>query len=481
MTPVVHERRAKIIVSLVGAAVLVAGAAVVALLVHHHREKQRLVAYYTEHAEALRGQKHTRDPDTPGWKIQPGAAADAYAEALEHCPTWSGDRFALHRARRATSGPSEPIAPHNPPVAPGTNPVRPACLALGLPDDPLDPIVAQLEAGLCDELAQCRPYFQRVAEASRQEQRRSPIAVWDPRSEDIGHVATVGMRARRMAQLARIDAYIAEQTGEPSRAVDEFATFLRFGADLSEGAGILGISPGVWVQEEILSSILGALWRNSVPDDDLAQLAAELDYVSRDLPSMRTVIEGENLAVSALWVADQGAPVPPAATDFLSDRPEGPVERLTFETWHGDVLDDWSSMLAIQDRPYPERAAIYDARSADLGSQPFQPGLDWQWIDAMLTKHDARMRMVQIAVADARYRRETGRVAESLVELRSWDPSLPVVDPLTAENLELFAEDGHRFVGSPARTPERQEELGLVPPGTAYDLGPLAIELPPPR
>lgn len=348
------NRRTRLKIGIGAATLLVLAAANVALFLYLAHGKRKLAADYQAHSAALRDRDYPRDPDTPGWALLPGDAADDYAAAVDGCPYGSAERSALSRSLRVTAGPAaQPSTRWGPLSPPGSQPIPASCQAL---------------------------------------------------------------------------------------------------------------------------------WRDELPDEELRRLLDEIAYVRRDSLSMADLVEGAYLVDGSMWVADEDVDIPPSVTGLFDGQDLGPVEDLPYQLWDHDVLDDWSTLIAIQEEPYPVRQAFYDRSGGESSTRPLSSiHLDWQRYDAMLTRHDARMRMLHIAVADAVYRRETGHPASNLDELSHRFPDLPRVDPLTDEPLELFADDGRRFVASPARDPEREEQLGLIPPASTYDIGPIVIQLALPR
>lgn len=414
------------------------------------RVKRQMLEQYVVIAEISQSRTYSRDPKTPGWALEPGDAADLYQEAwgacdLENPP--SDVRDSLSDALSAYTGaptrtPGTAIRPLQ---EPGSHPVWEPCRNAGVPDVPDDPLVSQLTPDACDAYAACWPALELVRRGSRRTGTASPVHLWSSWSSqhESGYRSLIPFM--QLAKMELLAGYVAGLHGDAWAPAESSLTVLRFGHDLGQGAGLVGTMVGVVNQNSAADVLATLLAADALPAAERERLARELNYVNRHHFSIAEAVEGEFLALGALWVHGETT-VPPSA---LLPVDQGDVfERMQMARWAEEQLKLADELLPILETPFPERIAAYDAMIEGADDAWMFP--DYTAYDVRITATRTRLLMLEIAAADGAFRAGQGRAPADLDELAATYPDLPRTDPLTGDSFVLETVGGRRILRSQA-------------------------------
>ncbi len=464
-----------------GAVVVVAAVATLSLGLHRQGEKRDLIARCNQVSAEFEGREYTRDPDTPGFEMLPGNSADAYWEANDLYP-----KLAKHQSDplRMMGSPATGWPDAGEGVEPGAADAGPsipqACVDAGVPDLPDDPVVAALDAGGCLHLRNTRPAVALVEEGSRRAGTRSMFSLWDDRftfHEDFSGFFSKTLHSYGLVRALYFEAYLAGLRGDHERQVHLWGVALRYGADMMQGAGVMGALAGLSYQDSVARAIESALLADALEQAPLEQLYADLAYVNRHGPDLYALYASEYLTLAAYWLEEDEARLPRGGLLFEEDRPTQ-WDKATSELDVSGTCVVGDALLALADVEYTDRLEAY--AQAPLSETYDSPslGATYATLDARLTAHHSGMLALQIGVADALYRRENGTAPPSLEALAAAYPDLPVTDPLTGEPFRLVHDGEGRAVISEAVAPELQEALGLQMLTVAPNEETFRIELP---
>ncbi len=443
---------------------------VVAILGSFEVQQRRLVRLYEDTAARSQQRTYTRAADTPGWSLLPGAAADDYIAAYEGCGIdWAkrGSRMALGNAVEALRWQTMPLEYLDGHEVPGTAPIPPECVEIGVPTDHEDPVVAQLTAELCLEMRDCAEAMDLLERGSRREQTTSPITIWSEWA-----VAPDGNDYRMVGdflQLARMDlvrANIAVVNGAPVR--DELRAalgVLRFGSDLGQGSGLLGLAFSVVIQRAGFSAIAAHIEADTLTADDAAWLYTELAYVNRHPVDYTLALEADFVELfGGLILQNEDVVRPATAATWASEQLSG-YERLLCRLQAGDMLRYWRGLLAMHGLTHPDRMTRQRDLFADAQTSAYLDstiGASYEAFDVRATLTRSSLLLLQLAAAEAAVRLQTGLPPSTLDEILAVHPDAPITDPLTDEPYELITIDGQRLLRSPVLHPRRLADSGIV-------------------
>jgi len=441
------------------AVLLAAGAAVVWGTSSGRRDQ--LLQRYEEAAVASQARTWPRAVDPPGWEVVPGAAAERYAEAwaAAQALTWTEPaRVSLDRARVAMAPPAvrASYAARLPLFMPGL-PVPETCVALGAPALTDDRVLAQLDPGLCELLAEARPAMELLALGSRSADTGSPLSIWaDPTPGSGGSL-------QRLVKLLLLDGRLALARGDADTYIDAIATSLRVGVDLSRGAGMGGALAGMAVTDRASRDLEYLLAADVLTAAQARRVHDELAHVNARPMLVGEAVADELLKVSAPWFAggDLPSPVPP------SDDAWSLPERIVIGMACNELAWAWDELLEAQLRPYADRSRDYlrigqQLADSDNPVASSWAALDFAGLDARTTAARTRLQLLQVAAADAVVRLDSGASATSVRQLAEAVPGLPTTGALSGAPFLLEHDHGERSLTSAALAEPARSRLGVT-------------------
>lgn len=468
-------RKPRSLARLIGsiAVVLALTLAVVVLtpVVLHQLRARQIRGLYDQLVEQTESREYRRAPDPPGWALELGSAAELYIEALESCPQVaslpSTASTQLNLTRRALNWHALPDQHRSTLAEPGSGPIPEECLQAGVPEGSDDRLVAQLDADVCQLLLDCDESLNKLQAGSRREDTRSPLWLWsdwgiDPAAGGLDQ--DEGYHLRELGRFLVVRGHIDELRGESGALLNAGAGAIRVGTDLTRGAHHSGQTGGLSLRYHGVSVLVGVVQNPTVSAGTARALRQELSYLNRQPLEP----EGSHIADALGFMAASGFtresdPYPPFmlyASGYASSG-RGRFERYRYA---GDLFRIWRESLAVQESPYPERQRAYRQIAQDSSGKGVMVEGHAEILghyDTRITLSNTRLLLLELASAAVQLRLETGTTPTSLEDLLAFDPDLPTTDPLTGDPFEVFPQDDHCIIRSPAAHPARGSETGL--------------------
>jgi hypothetical protein len=449
-------------------AVLLAGAAA-ALWGTSTGRRDQLRQRYEAAVEVSRSRSWARPAETPGWEPSAVEAAAAYTVAWDQATamTWSDEaRTSLDRTRIALA-PAVVRASYEarmPLARPGDEPIPEPCLALGVQPDSDDLVVAQLGGELCEQLAAARPALEQLAEGSRASHGGSPLNLWSSPDRATDEAVRPGAPLQQLVRLLLLDGRLALARGDADGYLDSIFVALRFGVDLSRGAGMAGALVGMAVTDRASRDLEYLLAADVLTPAQARRAYEELAYVNAQSMLVGEAVVDELLVVSAPWFGrgEVPSPVPLVEVETWSL-----VDRVVIGLACGELAWAWDELTEAQTRAYPDRSRDYLRVQQQLqdSSNPVASSwaqLDFAGLDARITAARSRLQLLQVATADAVVRMEGGIPATDHGQLAATVPHLPEIDALSGEPFRMEHDQGVRTLSSAALEEPARSRLGVL-------------------
>ncbi len=449
--------------------VIVAIPVVVAVIigVYSSMRTRATVAEYREITERNQQRTYVRPADPPGWQLEPGESAGLYEQIWNDCTedalcNTKATNDHLRATLKMLAGESYEGAvaalETGPPEA-----LAAECIAAGVPEEPLDPALAMMSAEACQALLDMRPALDLMRQASRRENNRSPVNIWDPWSyqPDIQESRDF-VPWMILVKLMLIDDHIAYLHGDRQQRLDGITTALRAGSDLGNGHAAMGALVGALIRYITFPRLDHLISSGELTPSEMRQLADELAYVRRQPLSVELAFEGEYLVLMDVILNDRGIDSPAVSQQF----PKGLNQRVYRLLWLGPIRSAWNDILANRERPYAERCQAWRAVGHDIARnlEPSAPIQAPMASDFRLTMCDAHLAMERLALLDAARLAEGHPPAADAMALAALEPGLDVIDPLTDEPFVLTLDGDRRIWSSRCADPVFRAERGLDDP-----------------
>lgn len=466
MTTSNFKRRFGVIVFIVLTLFMVPVLIVAVAMIFYQVQIKRMGGVVEEVAERSQARSYERHPVSPSWTLEPGSAAEAYQQAFDGCDIdqlSQAQQDSMTLVNRELDG--RPVRDNDPPDQdPETAILDPRCVAAGIPADAMDSVVAQLHPDLCDTFAGCSASLDLLETGSRRKDTSSPANIWSTWVLDSNRQSE-RMWGPRFIKLARFEAlrgHIAELNGDRAGMLESHMVTLRLGQDLSRGSGLIGAMVGAAIQQHTCHTLVQEITDDRLTAEEATWLVAELDYIRSQPIRMLEALEDDWVTLAGYFPLRDDVPVPAISAGMRTEGSLG--ERMLFMLGVGTMLDQWSQLLVLQSSPYKDRLQGYAEMEAEAsGSKNFWVSSlpSTQTFDARMAVLDSRLLLLQIAAAEALYRRVTGVLPTTLMDMQQVVPDLPLQDPLTGEDYLLTVKQGQRVLSSPASAADRRMEFGV--------------------
>jgi tetratricopeptide (TPR) repeat protein len=394
-------------------------------------------ARYNAHAERLQTQEHPRG-GLGGATPTPGCSAgEGYQAAVEACGL-APDQAARDQLQafveRLGPGLGAPHGAAPPKTPPNPGGLPKACEALGLTHDPNDPAQPWLTEAVCAELARCAKPLERVLEATRCEDARGPLGLYDPwlldpKSAPDNPIYRPLLGFLYASRLLSARLWVWSKTGQRERALAELPQALRYTHDLGTGGSLLGLMLGIAGAEAPSRWLRAEIARDGLSEQEARALLRDLGTLPSREGQRADAVTGEFLHFMPLFLDDgEGALKKPPTTLDLNHQDGNWWDRMMLRRGLAEVSPLWEGILEVQGEPLQARLVAYEGIKQAL-QQSHNPlvqviGVEYSRYDVKVAVADARLELLRLALADAALRKGSpGAKPRSVAELRALWPA----------------------------------------------------------
>jgi len=451
----------------VGGCALLCSGVIGAWLAHRAARTSRDVEAYNTLSASVENRTYTRDPETPGWALEEGAAAPLYREAYDACGV--GNIGDLHdpiiRTVHAQMPESWQPAKHVDLYEVGTRDLPAECVAAGVPAGYDDRVVSQLEPELCDLLVECRPALELVRRGTRMSDTRSPIDVWSAWALEAPGEPRGCYPYHILVRLELLDGHLAAIGEDRAERLASLFVVMRFWSDISNGTHWIVAKQGTQAQRRAGGVLQGIVLDPALAPADAETIYRELTYVLRHPVDLQQALEVAQLGSTFFYYPVDRLRIPPGAQSIDPSK-VNPVEtEILGQAVRDDLLPHWQRTQELLSMPYPQRLEGYerneqlmqDAHPLAKITSSMSPR---SW-DSHITYTQAYMRLLQIATADALYCSRYSHPPQTLEALATEFDDLQILDPLTDEPYILESSESGRVLRSAALDGDRFLDLRL--------------------